>query len=281
MTLRLPPWLRQNKRDLARLHVMQKHLRGHRLHTVCEQARCPNIGECFGRNTATYLLMGPTCTRGCGFCNMTTAPPAPPDPHEPREVARSAAAMNLRHVVLTSVTRDDLPMGGAEHFLQTVLEVKELLPAATVEVLTPDFQGSIEALKIIALAPIDVFNHNLETVSRLYPTARPQADYRRSLAVLRSFKQLRPTVTSKSGFMLGLGETDAEVEILLHDLREAGVEAVTIGQYLRPRLAKLPVVRYVEPARFAQWAAYARRAGFRRVAAAPLIRSSYQAENML
>lgn len=281
MTQRLPPWLRQNKRDLARLHAMQKHLRGLSVHTVCEQARCPNIGECFGRTTATYLLLGPTCTRGCGFCNVETAPPRPPDPLEPRHVAQSAAAMGLRHVVLTSVTRDDLPLGGAEHFLRAVLEVKELLPGATIEVLTPDFQGSMAALEILAAAPIDVFNHNLETVARLYPTARPQADYRRSLEVLRHFKTLRPEVLSKSGFMLGLGETDEEVLVLLKDLRDAGVEAVTIGQYIRPRLAKLPVERYVEPELFVRWAERAKAEGFRRVAAAPLVRSSYMAETML
>lgn len=281
MSSRLPPWLRRTKQDLARLHEMKRKLRGQGLHTVCEEARCPNIGECFGRTTATFLIMGPVCSRHCGFCNVAAGLPAPLDPEEPYHVAQAAKDLGLRHVVITSVTRDDLPLGGAGHFVETILAVRETLPAATIEVLTPDFQADETALVAIAQAPIQVFNHNVETVARLYPTARPQADYRRSLFVLKCLAALRPDILVKSGFMLGLGETDAEVVELLADLRAHRVNALTIGQYLRPRLANLPVERYVPPEEFAAWEDRAKNAGFAHVAAGPLVRSSYQADRFL
>lgn len=278
---RLPPWLRREKRDLAKIHETKKRLRGLALHTVCEEARCPNLAECFARTTAAFLLMGPVCTRACGFCNMAPGELRPLDPDEPARVAEAAATMGLRHIVLTSVTRDDLPRGGAGHFAATAQAIERRLPEATIEVLTPDFQGDEDALAAVAAAPIDVFNHNLETVARLYPTARPQADYRRSLRVLGRMAKMRPGMAIKSGFMLGLGETPDEVRTLLADLRAAGATAVTIGQYLRPRLTNLPVARYAPPAEFAAWEAAARALGFRRVAAGPLVRSSYFAEKMM
>jgi len=280
-TSRLPPWLRRSKRDLVSLRQMKKKLRNRSLHTVCEAARCPNIVECFARPTATFLLMGDVCTRDCRFCNIETGKPKPLDENEPEQVADAAAEMDLRHIVVTSVTRDDLPLGGAEHFAATVRAIKNKLPEATVEVLTPDFQGSREALACVAQAPIDVFNHNLETVQRLYPNVRPGADYHRSLQILSEFARLRPDVLNKSGMMLGLGETPEEIEQLLYDLREADVSAVTIGQYMRPRLANLPVNRYLPPEEFEAWRLRAHDMGFSHVASAPLVRSSYLADKMI
>jgi lipoic acid synthetase len=277
---RLPPWLRRTKQQLAERHEMQRRLRGHALHTVCEEARCPNIGECFARTTATFLLMGPNCTRACGFCNVARGPAAPLDPNEPVNAAKAAGAMGLRHVVFTSVTRDDLPLGGAAHFAQAIHETHRTLPTATIEALTPDFGGDERAFELIAQAPLAVFNHNVETVARLYPAARPQADYARSLGVLSWMARRRPAWLVKSGFMLGLGETASEVEALLSDLLAAGVTAITIGQYLRPRLANLPVARYVPPKEFAAWGERATAVGFARVASAPLVRSSYLANRM-
>ncbi len=281
MSGRLPPWLRKPIRDHERVQALHRRLRGKNLHTVCEEARCPNIGECFSRNMATFLLMGPNCSRNCGFCNIGSGPLAPLDPDEPKNVASAAAEMQLVHVVITSVTRDDLPLGGAEHFFLTVVEVKKALPKATIEVLTPDFGGNREALQKIAAAPIDVFNHNMETVARLYSKVRAPADYRQSLDVLRAMAQLRPDTIIKSGLMLGLGETDDEVHVVLQDLRSANTTALTMGQYLRPRLANLPVERYVEPEAFAEWQKTALALGFSRVAAAPLVRSSYLADRLM
>lgn len=281
MTGRLPPWLRKPVRDQEKVQRLNRRLGRAGLHTVCREARCPNIGECYARNTATFLLLGPTCSRTCGFCNIQTGRLRAPDPDEPRRVAEAAAEMNLRHVVITSVTRDDLPLGGAEQFLATMQAVHEALPEATIEVLTPDFNGDPAALDLIASGPLHVFNHNMETVHRLYAEARPQADYAGSLAVLASMAQRRPDALCKSGLMLGLGETDGEVATLLDDMRAAGVNAVTIGQYLRPRLENLPVRRYVEPVEFERWRERAIKKGFLHVAAGPLVRSSYLADEMV
>jgi lipoic acid synthetase len=286
---RLPPWLRREKSDLVKIHAVQKSLRGRGLHTVCEEARCPNLAECFARTTATFLLMGPYCTRACRFCNVPNSgdtiqhrvSPNALDPDEPARVAEAAVEWGLRHVVLTSVTRDDLPLGGAAHFAATARALQARLPDATIEMLTPDFLGDERALAEIAAAPLHMFNHNVETAARLYPEVRPQADYRRSLDVLGRFAALRPDVSIKSGFMLGLGETADEIRALLADLLAAQVGAVTIGQYLQPRLTNRPVARYVPPEEFAAWEREARAMGFRRVAAGPLVRSSYHAEKML
>jgi len=278
---RLPPWLRQSKRDVVKIHQMKMRLRGHRLHTVCEEARCPNMAECFARPTATFMILGNRCTRNCGFCNVEHGQPLPPDPLEPQLVASAAKEMELTHVVLTSVTRDDLPLGGAEHFCACVTAIKHELPRATVEVLTPDFCGNREALDLLVHAPLDVFNHNVETAPRLYAVARPQADYHTSLEVLAYLTERLPHALIKSGLMLGLGEEKEEIETVLHDLHWAGVRAVTIGQYLRPRLSCLPVVRYIPPHEFAAWGTIAEEIGFTNVASAPLVRSSYLADRMM
>jgi len=282
MTGRLPPWLRKPIADHEKVLRLNKRLSGAGVYTVCREARCPNIGECFARNTATFLLMGPNCSRNCGFCNIQAGPLAALDPDEPQHVAAAAAAeMGLTHVVITSVTRDDLPLGGADHFRATMMAVRSVLPAATIEVLTPDFNGDHAALEIIVAAPLEVFNHNVETVPRLYGLARPRAEYRRSLEVLAFMAERRPDALIKSGLMLGLGETDEEVELVLTDLRQTGVQALTIGQYLRPRLENLPVCRYVEPEGFERWRQHATELGFARVAAGPLVRSSYLADRMV
>lgn len=256
-------------------------LEGLGLDTVCLSAACPNLGECFARRTATFLILGPVCTRNCRFCAVPKGTPRPVDPGEPRRVALAAAELQLRHVVITSVTRDDLPDGGAGQFAATVTAVREALPEATVEVLTPDFRGRPAALEKVMAAGPRVFNHNVETVPRLYPAARPQADYRRSLEVLRRAKEMRPGILTKSGLMVGLGEREEEVLAVLADLRSAGCDAVTIGQYLRPSKAHLPVREYLTPETFARYRARAREMGFRYVASGPLVRSSYLAEDAL
>lgn len=272
----LPPWLRV-KTGKAKLCAQTRELIGeHHLHTVCENAQCPNIGECYSRQTATFLIMGNQCTRNCRFCAVHSAQPGPLDPEEPGRVAQAAHELGLGYVVITSVTRDDLPDGGAAHFARTISEVRTLA-GAQVEVLTPDFQGSQEALATVLAAEPVVFNHNIETARRLCPDIRPQADYERSLDVIRQAKLLGPKSLRKSGFMVGLGETEAEVSELIADLAEAGVQILTIGQYLRPSRRHWPVQRYVEPERFEEYAALGRAAGIPQVLSAPFVRSSYQA----
>jgi lipoic acid synthetase len=246
---------------------------------VCEEARCPNIGECFSRPTATFMIAGTRCTRRCGFCAVDTARPAALDPAEPARIAEATRRMGLSHVVVTAVARDDLPDGGAGHFSATIRAVRAAAPAARVEVLTPDFKADETALRTVLDAAPDVFNHNLETVERLSPAVRPQASYRRSLAVLALAKRLRPGLATKSGVMVGLGETPAEVRTALEDLRAAECDLVTLGQYLQPTRRHLPVVEYVSPARFAEYARIGRELGFRHVAAGPFVRSSYHAED--
>jgi lipoic acid synthetase len=277
----LPAWLRKSETHFAALHEIKRDLRSLGLHTVCESARCPNIHECFDRGTATFLILGNVCTRRCGFCAVPCGEPAAPDAQEPEALARMARRLRLRHVVLTSVTRDDLPDGGARHFALTVEAVRGTLPKATIEVLTPDFQGDPEAIQKVLESGPRVFNHNLETVERLYPLVRPQADYLRSLNVLRMARSFSSKVVTKSGLMLGLGEERREVERLLADLREAGVDVVTIGQYLPPSRGHLPMVSYVPPEEFDAWRTYALALGFREVSSAPLVRSSYMAETVL
>ena len=256
---------------------MRVLLRANALNTVCEEARCPNLGECFSRGTATFMLLGDRCTRRCSYCSVETAKPLPPDPAEPERVAEAAARLGLRYVVLTSVNRDDLADGGASHFAATVAAVRRTLPRAGVEVLTPDFKGDRRALAAVLEAGPTVFNHNIETVPRLFGRVRPQGRYRLSLEVLAAARELRPELPTKSGLMVGLGEQDAEILAVLRDLRAHGVEIVTLGQYMRPTRRHEPVDRYLPPAAFDALAAEARALGFPTVYAGVFVRSSYHA----
>jgi lipoyl synthase len=276
--MRLPDWIRT--RGLADVHDTRHLLRRHGLTTVCEEARCPNRSECFSRPTAAFMILGSRCTRNCGFCSVTSSLPGPVDKDEPENVAGAAAEMDLRYVVITSVTRDDLPDGGAGHFASTIRAVRRRLPSSGIEVLTPDFRGDVESLNTVLDARPEVFNHNVETVPRLYRAVRPQADYRRSLNVLRLAKSIAPDVYIKSGFMLGLGERLEEVTGLLEELRQSGCDFITIGQYLSPSRNNLPVVEYIRPEIFEELRLKALGMGFRYVASGPLVRSSMNAAEM-
>jgi len=278
--LRLPPWARKGSPLAAGARPLRVLLRESHLTTVCEEARCPNLGECFSRGTATFMLLGDHCTRRCGYCSVATGRPALPDPGEPARVAEAAARLRLRYVVLTSVARDDLADGGASQFAATVRAVRAALPWARLEVLTPDFKGDLAALAAVLGAAPDVFNHNVEMAPRLFPALRPQGDYARSLDVLRAARALRPGQVTKSGLMLGLGETDGDVRGVLADLRRAEVEIVTLGQYLRPTRAHAPVARYVPPEAFEAWAVEARALGFAAVYSGVFVRSSFNAEEV-
>jgi lipoic acid synthetase len=255
-------------------------LREKGLNTVCEEARCPNLGECFSRGTATFMLLGDRCTRRCGYCSVATARPQPPDAGEPDRVAEAAARLGLRYVVLTAVARDDLDDGGAAHFAAAVSAVRRRLPASRVEVLVPDFQGKRASLASVLAAAPDVFNHNIETVPRLFPRVRPQGGYSRSLEVLAAARGMRPGQAVKSGLMVGLGETDDEIASVLGDLRAAGVDIVTMGQYLRPTRDHLPVERYVSPEGFGVLERQARALGFSTVYSGVFVRSSFNAEEV-
>jgi len=248
-----------------------------RLHTVCESAQCPNRWECWSQGTATFMIAGDRCTRACGFCAVATAKPFALEPDEPARVAEAVQRMRLKHVVITAVARDDLADGGAEHFARTIEAVRAVDPAIAIEVLTPDFHRKEECLQRIANARPDIFNHNLETVERLTPIVRSRAKYQLSLAVLRRMKEIAPKIATKSGIMLGLGETEPEIFQSMDDLREAGVEVLTMGQYLRPSAQHLPVVAYIHPDTFQMYGDVARRKGFVHVASGPLVRSSYHA----
>jgi len=275
---RLPDWARKGSPLARGARAVRILLREGQLNTVCEEARCPNLGDCFSRGTATFMLLGDRCTRRCGYCSVSTGRPLPPDPDEPARVAMAAIRMGLRYVVLTSVNRDDLEDGGAGHFAATVRELRRALPGAGVEVLTPDFEGDALA-QVLASVP-DVFNHNIETVPRLFPRLRPQGSFERSLDVLAAAKRGAAPVAVKSGFMVGLGETDAEVEAVLLDLRRVGVDIVTIGQYLRPTREHAPVARYVHPDAFAAYEARAGEMGFPTVHSGVFVRSSFHAEEV-
>ena len=280
MRPRLPSWFRRPLPPGAEGGRVKQLLGRHGLHTVCEGAKCPNRAGCWHEGAAAFLILGDACTRDCRFCAIPhDARPAPPDPEEPARLAEAAAAMGLRHVVVTSVTRDDLPDGGAAHFAATIRAIRARRPDASVEVLVPDFQNAGPAIDLVLAARPDIFNHNLETVERLQPSVRPQADYRRSLAVLRRAAQAG--ARTKSGLMLGLGETEAELAAALRDLRAAGVALLTLGQYLAPSPAHHPVARFVPPAEFDRWRDEALALGFASVAAAPHVRSSYHAEELL
>ena len=275
---RLPKWARKSGTHFESLNRVKRGLRLLNLHTVCESARCPNIHECYHRGAATFMILGERCTRGCGFCAVPKGNPAPLDPAEPANVARMAAEMKLRYVVVTSVNRDDLPDGGSRHFAETVREVRRAFPQARVEVLTPDFCGDHDAVARVLDAGPHVFNHNVETVPRLYRRVRPQADYRQSLEVLAFARRHAESTLAKSGFMVGLGETEEEVRALLRDLRAAGVDVATIGQYLQPTRRNLPVAAFIEPRQFDSYRDYGLTLGFRMVFSGPLVRSSYMAE---
>jgi lipoic acid synthetase len=277
---RLPEWLR---RPIARTGAYAETdglLEELGLKTVCQSAKCPNRGECFSEGTATFLIMGTACTRSCRFCAVESRQPEPLDADEPRRVAEAVARMGLSHVVITTVTRDDLLDGGAAHFVATIEAVRAAVPDAAVEVLTSDFGGSEDAIDLVASARPDVFNHNLETVPRLYATVRPEAIYERSLRVLQRVHETQPDLPTKSGLMLGLGETAEEVVAVMRDLRAHGVEMLTLGQYLRPSPEHLPVERFVEPEEFARLAREGYRLGFSAVASAPFVRSSYHAKEL-
>jgi lipoic acid synthetase len=277
---RLPEWLRKSKRNPEADHELKKMLRTRGLHTVCEEARCPNRNECFARGAATFMILGDTCSRSCGFCSVKTGRGIPIDAlsHEPDQVAEAAAQLRLRYVVITSVNRDELPDGGADHFAKTIRAVRHRLPQSLIEVLTPDFKGNLEALSTVLDAAPDTFNHNVETVPRLYARVRPQADYRQSLDVLLNARRYSSAVVTKSGFMVGLGETKSEVKLLLEDLRAHEVDVATIGQYLQPTRHHLPVEEYVHPEVFEEYREYGEGLGFRAVFSGPLVRSSYMAD---
>jgi lipoyl synthase len=279
MTAHLPPWIREKKLNLRSLHEVKSLLRQRDLHSVCESLACPNRTECFSRGTATFMILGDVCTRSCGFCNVTTGRPyAPPSSDEPRAVAETARRMGLRHVVVTSVTRDDLRDGGARQFAATIGELRAALPDAVVEVLTPDFRGNADAVRTVVEAKPDYFNHNVETVPRLYDYVRPGSRFARSIAVLSEAKRIDPGVTTKSGLMLGLGERRDEVLDVLERLRAAEVEIVTIGQYLQPKREKLDVVEYIHPTVFDDYRDAGEAMGFKAVFSGPFVRSSYMAD---
>jgi lipoic acid synthetase len=276
---RKPQWIRAKAPSSPEVARLKQVLRARNLHTVCEEASCPNLGECFGHGTATFMIMGDVCTRRCPFCDVAHGRPAPLDTDEPRNLALTIQAMGLKYVVITSVDRDDLRDGGAQHFVDCVRAVRQASPRTRIEVLVPDFRGRMDAaLDIVRQAPPDVFNHNLETVPRLYKQARPGADYAHSLLLLKRFKALFPEVPAKSGLMLGLGETADEIEAVMRDLRSHDCDMLTLGQYLQPSRHHLAVARYVEPAEFERLAAVGHAMGFRNVASGPMVRSSYHAD---
>ena len=275
-----PAWLKVRLRMTPQFEAVARTVNEQNLHTVCLSAACPNLGECWARGTATFMIGGNHCTRRCGFCDVTTARPAPLDPLEPERVAKAVAALGLGFAVITAVARDDLLDGGAAHMAATIRALRRRSPGTGVEVLIPDYKGREEDLRAVLQAGPDVVNHNLETVERLQRRVRPAARYERSLGLLKRAAELRPEIATKSGLMLGLGEHDAEVEAALGDLRRAGVALLTIGQYLRPSPQHLPVERFVPPSEFESWGERARALGFRDVASGPLVRSSYHAERL-
>jgi lipoic acid synthetase len=278
--LRKPEWIRVKAGSPStRFYEIKQILREHKLHTVCEEASCPNIGECFGKGTATFMIMGDKCTRRCPFCDVGHGRPDPLDANEPENLAKTIAALKLKYVVITSVDRDDLRDGGAGHFVECIRKTRELSPGTTIEVLVPDFRGRDDrALEILKAAPPDVMNHNLETIARLYREARPGSDYAFSLNLLKKFKALFPHVPTKSGLMVGLGETDEEILDVMRDMRAHGIDMLTIGQYLAPTTSHLPVRRYVHPDTFKMFEARAYEMGFTHAAVGAMVRSSYHAD---
>ena len=280
MLTRLPPWLRQRAPAPFVLTEMKALLDGLSLHTVCEEAHCPNQGWCFSHGTATFLILGDICTRNCRFCAIKKGKPLPLDPDEPQNIALAVSKLELRHVVITSVTRDDLPDGGAQHFAKTVEAVRQINPQATIEVLIPDFTGSVEALEMVVDSFPEVINHNVETVPRLYPEVRPKADYHRTLNLLRAVKSTDERIVTKSGMMLGLGELEDEIVEVMRELREVDCDALTLGQYLCPSPQHRPVSRYIPPEEFEKYGDIAKELGFRSVASGCFVRSSFNALGM-
>ncbi len=280
--LKKPEWLdvRVNNPQRETIEKMSKFLGDHRLHTVCQSAHCPNIAECFGKGTATFMIMGNICTRNCRFCAVEKGKPLPLDEEEPKRVAEAARRLNLRHVVVTCVTRDDLEDGGAEHFAKTISELKKI-PGVTVEVLVSDFQGKDESIQTVVMAKPEIINHNVETVPRLYPEVRPMANYERSLYLLKRVKELDPSIYTKSGIIVGLGESEEEVIDVMKDLRKINCDIITIGQYLSPSRQHLEVKEYVAPEQFEKYRKVGYELGFKYVASAPLVRSSYNAEGII
>lgn len=278
--LKKPEWIRVKAGSASsRFYEIKEILREHKLHTVCEEASCPNIGECFGKGTATFMIMGDKCTRRCPFCDVGHGRPDPLDSAEPENMAKTIAALKLKYVVITSVDRDDLRDGGAGHFVECIRKTRELSPGTTIEVLVPDFRGRDDrALEILKAAPPDVMNHNLETIPRLYKEARPGSDYKFSLNLLKKFKALFPHIPTKSGLMVGLGETDEEILEVMRDMRAHDIEMLTIGQYLAPSTSHLPVRRYVHPDTFKMFEAKAHEMGFTHAAVGAMVRSSYHAD---
>ncbi|MEK7991211.1 MAG: lipoyl synthase [Thiotrichaceae bacterium] len=277
--IRKPDWIRIKIPNNNQVANLKSKLRENKLHTVCEEATCPNLNECFSGGTATFMIMGDICTRRCPFCDVAHGRPEPLNPDEPMQLAKTIADMALKYVVITSVDRDDLRDGGAEHFVQCIQAARQAVPTLKIEVLVPDFRGRMEkALEIFKQAAPDVFNHNLETVPRLYKQSRPGADYQWSLDLLKAYKQQQPDVATKSGIMLGLGEEISEVEQVMQDLRDHDCDMLTLGQYLQPSRYHLPVQRYVTPDEFKQLGELGEKMGFRNVASAPLVRSSYHAD---
>ncbi len=275
-----PSWLRRKLPSGPEYERIRAKIGKGRLHTVCQEANCPNQFECFSARTATFLIMGATCTRNCRFCNIEGGKPGPLDSDEPRRVAEAAAGMELRYVVVTSVTRDDLANGGADHFAATIQALRRAIDGVRVEVLIPDFQGRRASLETVLAARPDVLNHNMETVARLYDIARPQADYRQSLELLARVKGIDPAIPAKSGIMLGLGETETEVRQVIADVYATGCRMLTIGQYLQPTAQHLPVAAFIPPEEFGRWRAFALKMGFEKVASGPFVRSSYHAGEM-
>ncbi len=277
---RKPPWLKKRIPPFQDLQKVKAILNETDLHTVCEEARCPNLGECFSKGTSTFLILGRVCTRNCGFCAVEHGTPGPTDETEPERVSQAVKKMGLQYVVVTSVTRDDLPDGGASLFAKVIRSIRILDPEIKIEVLIPDFKGDLTSLKTVLKEGPDVLNHNIETISRFYPEVRPQADYRRSIDLLRRSKENFPHILTKSGFMLGLGETKVEVLDLLRDLREAKCDFLTIGQYLQPRPDRLPVMRFIPPEEFEEYKRIGEEMGFKAVASGPFVRSSLHASQM-
>lgn len=277
---RLPPWFKQKLADPKIMSTMQELLDGLSLHTICENAHCPNIGRCFSEGTATFLILGDVCTRNCTFCAVKKGTPTPVDEEEPQHLLEAVERLGLSYIVITSVTRDDLADGGASQFARTIRLLHKNREGAAVEVLIPDFCGSVDALKTVVEASPEVINHNIETVPHLYPAVRPGADYTRSLELLYMVKELAPEIVTKSGLMLGLGETRTEVLEAMSDLREANCDLLTIGQYLPPSLKHHPVVRFVPPEEFAEYEGIGKNMGFIQVASAPLVRSSFKAAEL-
>lgn len=276
---RKPAWIRAQSQGHPEVQRIKKMLREYELHTVCEEAACPNLGECFAHGTATFLIMGNICTRRCPFCDVAHGRPDPLDDNEPHHLAQTIAAMQLNHVVVTSVDRDDLRDGGAGHFTRCISEIRRQSPATRIEVLVPDFRGRMDrALEILANEPPDIFNHNLESIPRLYKAVRPGSDYQWSLDLIRNFQQQHPDIPTKSGLMLGLGETLEEVQQVMQDLRDHGCRMLTLGQYLQPSRHHLPVDRFVTPAEFDELGRIGHEMGFEHVASGPMVRSSYHAD---